>query len=262
MARAAMLRSHERDPETFVESLPLAGVSMDRDKIARSVSRLEQNLPIRRSQTRLPPPLRSAHQRILRFFFERGRAPALAELEAGVRAAVARLAAEHIVVVDGGGEITGAYPFVDEDRGFRVVSRFGAANAMCAFDALAVSSMFGEAVVIESRCRVGGRAIVIEQRGADIRLLEPADEVFAAIDWDAAAGAGCCSTSLCREMVFIAGENNARAWQARSAATRELFRLGEAHAFIGSVFVPLMRDVPAARGCAAGDRVSSIVAAR
>ncbi len=218
---------------------------MDRDKIECAVSRLERNLPIRKRQACLPTPLRSAHQRILRFFFEHGRAPALAELEAGQRAAVGRLAAEHIVVVDERGEITGAYPFTDEDRGFRVTSRYGTVSAMCAFDALAVSSMFGEAVRIESRCSVGGRAIVIEQRGADINLLEPAEEVFAAIEWSAAAGASCCSTTLCSEMIFIAGVENAREWQARSAATRELFRLGEAHAFIAAVFVPLMRDATA-----------------
>lgn len=219
---------------------------MDRKKIERAVNRLERNLPIRRRQGRLPPALRRAHQRILRFFFEQGRAPSLAELDAGERGAVGRLAAQHIVVVDQRGEISGAYPFVDEDRGFRVVSRFGAVNAMCAFDALAVSSMFDQPVRIESRCRVAGRPILIEQHAADIGQLEPADEVFAAIEWDAAAGAASCSTTLCSEMIFIAGDENASAWRARSAATRELFRLDEAHALIAAVFVPLMRAEPAA----------------
>lgn len=221
---------------------------MDRDKIDRALGRLEQNLPIRRSQAGLPPPLRSAHQRILRFFFERGRAPALVELEIGDRDAVGLLAAQHVVVVDGCGEITGAYPFAGESREFRVVSRFGAVNAMCAFDALAISSMFDEAVRVESRCRVSGRAIVIEQRGADIEPLEPAEEIFAAIEWNAAAGAASCSTTLCREMIFLAGERHARRWQAQSAATRELFRLDEAHAVISAVFVPLMRGATAGVG--------------
>ena len=213
------------------------------NKIDSAVQRLERNLPIRRNQTRLDEPLRRFHQRILRHYLERGKAPGesdLGEIE-DWPGGIDRLAAEHIIVVDASGAITGAYPFVDEARGFRVITGFGPVNAMCAFDALAVSSMFGIPTLIESRCRLSGLAIVIEQEQGETRVSEPDAPVFAAIDWNAAAGAGSCSTTLCTEMIFIAGEQTAAGWSAEDRENRELFELGEAHAFIAQVFVPLMQ---------------------
>jgi mercuric reductase len=156
------------------------------------------------------------------------------------RRGIDRLATEHLIVVDDGGAITGAYPFVDEARGFRLLTGHGAVDAMCAFDALAVSRMFNIPVRIESRCRLSRRAIVVEQDRAEIRVEVPRAPVFAAIDWNAAAGAGSCSTTLCTEMIFIAGKETAAAWRGGDRENRELFSLGEAHALIARVFVPLM----------------------
>lgn len=142
-------------------------------------------------------------------------------------------------MVDDSLAITGAYPFVDAARGFRVSTDYGPVESMCAFDALAVSSMFGLPTRIESRCRLSGQAILIEQDRADINVIEPAGMVFAAIDWQAAVGAGSCSETLCLEMMFIAGARAATDWCA-DKAEREIFTLPEAHAVIAAVFVPLM----------------------
>jgi len=215
---------------------------MDEVKIISAVERLEYNLPIRYNQTSLDEPLRRLHQWILRYYLERGMAPGEDDLEEldDWRSGIDRLAAENIIVADDGGAITGAYPFVDEARGFRLLTGHGVVNAMCAFDALAVSSMFGIPVRIESHCRLSRVAIVIEQDRAEIRVSEPHAPVFAAIDWNAAAGADNCSTTLCTEMIFIAGEKTAAGWYGEDRENRELFRLDEAHALIARVFVPLM----------------------
>ncbi len=216
---------------------------MSQDKIEAAVERLEANLPLRGNQLQLPPELRRLHQAMLRFYLGAGRAPASGDIEyrGDWQAAVARLAADGIVVTDSGGRITGAYPFVDEAREFRLRSEAGTAYAMCAFDALAVSSMFGLATRIESRCRLSGRDIVIEQNGGDSKVIEPDDAVVAAIDWNGRDAAASCAATLCTEMMFIAGEAATRAWAGEDASNREVFSLGEAHAFISRVFVPLMQ---------------------
>ena len=217
---------------------------MDQRKVSSAVERLESNLPIRRNQLRLPHALRLLHQSILRYYFEHGRAPGAGDLDSEVdwASGVERLAEAHVIVINESGRITGAYPFIDEAREFRVIGDHGPVHAMCAFDALAVSSMFSQPTRIESRCRLTGREIVIEQQAANIRVVEPRDVVFAAIDWNAAAGASCCSATLCTEMIFIAGQDHARQWQQQDPVNRELFGLDEAHEFITTVFIPLMES--------------------
>ena len=129
---------------------------MNPSKIENAVERLERNLPIRHNQTQLPASLCQLHQRILRFFLENQIAPRTGDLDDvnDWQAAIDQLAAEHIIVVDDTGAITGAYPFVNEVRDFRVTTNYGTVNAMCAFDALAVSTMFDIATLIESSCRL------------------------------------------------------------------------------------------------------------
>ena len=215
---------------------------MDSTKIASAVARLERNLPIRYNQTRRPEPLRRLHRRILRHYLEHGAAPVAADF-ADVedwQAGIERLASEHIIVLDDHGAIGGAYPFVDAARDFRVTTDFGAVNAMCAFDALAVSSMFELPVRIDSHCRLSAQTIVIEQQGAQLRVVEPAQPVLAAIDWQGAVGASRCAATLCLEMMFIAGDGRAADWCAAGAGSREIFTLPEAHALIAAVFVPMI----------------------
>jgi len=216
---------------------------MSSTRIDDAVQRLEQNLPLRRNQMRLPESLRQLHQSILRHYLENGQAPAANEIDyaGNLESAIQRLAADRIIVLGQSGAITGAYPFVDEAREFRVVSDFGASNAMCAFDALAISSMFALPTRIDSRCRISGCRIVVEQNDASLHVAEPDTAVFGAIDWDARDSAQSCSVSLCTEMMFIAGGDNAETWRDLNPASRELFTLNEAHALITTVFMPLMQ---------------------
>jgi hypothetical protein len=216
---------------------------MDQAKISGACNRLERNLPLRGNQARLPQSLRRLHQSILRYYLQHGKAPRqsdITDFAADWSAAIDRLAADQIVLVEPGGSISGAYPFTSEERGFKVISNYGAVNAMCAFDAIAVSSMFGLPTRIESSCRISGRDIVIEQDAAKLQVIEPEITVFAAIDWHARDSTVSCSASLCTEMMFIAGKDEAAKWQDRNPSSRELFTLDEAHAFICAVFLPLM----------------------
>ena len=217
--------------------------AINSSKIENAVARLEQNLPIRQRQTRLTQSLRHFHQWILRYFLERGVAPRACDFTdvKDWQGGIERLAAEHIVVVSDTGDITGAYPFTSEAREFRVITSYGSVNAMCAFDALAVSSMFAMPTRIESSCHLSEQDIIIEQERDDIRVLEPTETVFAAINWAAAAGAGICSETLCTEMIFIAGEERAESWRNADGNNRELFDLPEAQALIAAVFMPLMQ---------------------
>jgi len=215
------------------------GQIKDEAKIKKAIDRLEKNLPIRHNQTRLPPALRQLHQFILRYYLEHGKALVNNDLESV--SGIEQLADAHIIVLAESGEITGAYPFVSKARGFTVITKYGPAYAMCAFDALAISSMFNLPTRIESRCHLSNADIVIEQNDDDIKVIEPKEAVYAAINWAAAVGASSCSATLCCEMIFIVGEDNATSWQGEIPDGRELFELGEAHAFISAVFVPLMR---------------------
>lgn len=215
---------------------PSSNFDMDQFKIEKAIERLEQNLPLRHNQRLLPPELRRFHQSILRHYLQQGKAPESKDRQSDVK----RLAGGGIIVLDQSGNITGAYPFVNEVREFVVTSEHGAVNAMCAFDALAISSMFGLPTRVESRCRISGQRILIQQNGSELKVIEPDATLFAAIDWNATDNTKSCSASLCTEMIFIAGESNAWQWQEEHSGSRELFELDEAHALICAVFLPLM----------------------
>ncbi len=216
---------------------------MNQAKVDEAVQRLELQLPIRRRQTQLAEPLRRLHQRILRYYLEHGSAPEATDLgnPDDWQDAIDRLATDGIIVRDEAGGIAGAYPFSSEPRDFLVSTEYGTVRAMCAFDALAVSSMFAVPARVDAHCRLSAGRIRIEQDGGDICLLEPDEPVFAAIDWNAAARAGSCSATLCCEMFFVVGESPAQDWRGENAAQRELFDLDEAHALITTVFLPLVR---------------------
>lgn len=213
------------------------------NKIDNAVKRLEQNLPLRYNQVRLPRYLRRLHQSILWFYFKHGRAPRADDFpdEDQWADALARLAEQNIILVDACGFITGAYPLVEKPRGFSVISKYGAVQAMCAFDALAISGMFREQTRIESHCRRSDCKIIIEQDAESLRLIKTDQQVFAAIDWNARDSRSSCADSLCTEMMFIAGEDEADNWQKENRSARELFNLNTAKEMINRIFLPLMR---------------------
>ena len=206
--------------------------------IAMALQQLRSILPLAAGQDQLCAALRFTHLNILHFFLEQGRAPAHGDIadELEWPAALRQLEAVGLIVLDTGC-ISTAYPFSAGDRGYHVTSVYGEVEAVCAFDALAISSMFKLPTRIDATCRLSEKAITIQQDG---KKLETDSTVIAAIDWSAADNSQSCSASLCTEMLFIGNQVLADKWQAEHPAQRQLFTLQEAHSFISEFFLPLV----------------------
>jgi len=203
-----------------------------------ALKRLRAILPLEAGQNQLSEPLRRAHRLILRFFLEKGCAPTRGDIPGDLEwsATVQPLATAGLIELDAG-RIVAAYPFSAEARGYRVTSVYGQAEAVCAFDALAIGAMFSLPTRIDATCRASGEAISIQHNGDEF---ETARTVIAAIDWSAADSNQCCAASLCTEMLFIGNKSLACEWQAERPSQRELFTLQQAHRFISAFFLPLV----------------------
>ncbi len=200
---------------------------MNRRKVDAAV------LPLQRSRDGLAPALRGRYRDFLAAWYREGAPPPLASTD------VDELAAAGLVVVDGTGAVSGAYPFTTEIREHAVETPRSTLRCMCSIDALAVSTMFEDPVTVRSRCRVNDTEIVLAQRGLRVERIAPDDEVYAAIDWAAADSSRVCAASLCTEMVFLAGQRVAIDWEAGSPDSRQVFDLDEAAAFAAAFFRPL-----------------------
>ena len=206
--------------------------------IEMALQQLRSILPLAEGQDQLCEALRLTHLNILHFFLEQGHAPAHGDIPGELEwpAALQQLEAGGLIVLDTG-SISTAYPFSAMDRGYHVTSAYGQVEAVCAFDALAISSMFRLPTRIDATCRLSGKAITIQQQG---KKLETDGTVIAAIDWSAADNSQSCSASLCTEMLFIGNETLASEWHAEHSGRRQLFTLQEAHSFISAFFLPLV----------------------
>lgn len=215
---------------------------MNADKVAAAIEKLEDNLPIRTNQLALDPGLRELHQRILQHYLRHGYGPAINSdgFRNDSADGFAELARQKIIIINAVGDVVGAYPFVTESRRHQVLTSYGQVSAMCAFDALAISSMFDVETEIHSSCQVSNVPVLIRQMGNSITVGSPDDELVAAVNWKAMSRSQSCSDSLCLEMMFIAGRDRASKWVNDEAPGRELFSLQQAHTVISEIFVPLM----------------------
>ncbi len=206
-----------------------------------ALAHLNALLPLAARQAQLPPEWRALHQTILRAFAARGRPPARAELAAGtpdVDAALARLRADDLVVLDEAGEIAGAYPFTLDATPHTVHVNGHTPRAMCAVDALAVGALFGLATAITSHCAATGAPVRVTQYGLTLPAA-PAD-LRVGIHWQTPGG--CAAHSLCREMPFLRDAAAAEAWRQQAPAERETFTAAQALALADAFFAPLMRS--------------------
>jgi len=214
------------------------------EQARRALERLERYLPLRRNQLALPVSLRRFHQQLLRAFPGAGGAP---DSLSGVSAQqfgqhLSLLIERGIAVGDAQGRLTGAYPFTAEARIHKIDCTLGAARAMCAFDALAISPMLGVPVTIHSRCRVSDEPIHIEQHGRELQVKNEGAVLYAGIDWAATDPGLSCSASLCAEMVFILGEENLSEWHEGDPDNREIFSLETALELTTALFCPMMSE--------------------
>lgn len=208
---------------------------------AAALTRLNALLPLAERQAQLPPPARAVHQAVLRSFAERGRPPARAELQAlapDLEAALERLRADDLVVLDDAGAVAGAYPFTLEATPHAVTVNGHSPHAMCAVDALAVGAIFDLPTTIVSACAATGAPIRLAQRGRQLEGATPA-EARVGIHWQAPGG--CAAHSLCREMPFLRDAAAAEAWRQQAPAEREVFTPAQAVALAEAFFAPLVR---------------------
>jgi len=212
-------------------------------KLETALNRLNQILPLKERQDLCPLEIKALHQQILRSFVENGRSLTRAEMAqqvSDVNEAVKILQSNDMVVFGEDDELVGAYPFTMEEREHKILVNGYQVHAMCALDALAVSPMFNMDTEINSRCRVTGNPIRIQQGGTVIGNGHEAGGIYFGIVWGAAEGGFCCANSLCMEMVFLKDDGIAQQWLAEDPTNREIFTLQDSVKFSNLFFVPLM----------------------
>jgi mercuric reductase len=171
------------------------------------------------------------HRRLLAALIREGRPPT--DLDPAI---VDRLAAEDVIVTEAG-RIAGAYPFSLVATPHRIRIGDTSIYAMCAIDALAISAVWKVSTRTESECAVTGAPIRVEQQPGSV-VAEPSD-LRLGVRWQAPRGSA--STSMCREMVFLADPSVARRWQ-RDGAEASIYTLQEGVEFGRRFFDPLLVD--------------------
>jgi mercuric reductase len=146
------------------------------------------------------------------------------------------LAQHDLVVVDEHGFVVGAYPFTLRPTGHRLEMPRSHINAMCSLDAVAVAPVFFTDVVVRSSCAVSNQPITIHQNG-DLLVDAHPSSPWLGIGLDGVRGTA--SASLCRNMVFFAGETEANEWSAEQTARAATFDLTDAIALGTDFFGPL-----------------------
>ncbi|MFT5741409.1 MAG: hypothetical protein ACI822_002746, partial [Gammaproteobacteria bacterium] len=173
-------------------------------KIEMALKRLQAILPLRSGLQSLSNEDAGLYCKLLNSYLQLGRTLTRAEV-AGIvgnaEQALNTIAASKLIVLDADGNPAGAYPFTSKAREHKVGINNVTTCCMCALDALAVSSMFNMPAVIDSKCRVSGDRIHIEQNGSTI--IGGTLGARVGINWGAAADNTVCAESLCLEMVFL-----------------------------------------------------------
>ena len=213
--------------------------------INQAVDKLNSLLPLAARQQQLVAELQQLHRAILNSFVEQGRPLPITEAAShlsqhSVEQAFQILARNDLIVLDVEQQmIMGAYPLTYEVTPHVIEVNGHAINAMCALDALSVAPMFGVETGIKSSCAISGTPVSIHMQGEQVvTAVEEGDNLYVGIRWQQPCGAA--AHSLCRDIVFLLGEEAAEKWQQRSEIEGSVFDLPTAVA-IGSVFFrPLM----------------------
>ena len=212
-------------------------------KLEKALNRLKTILPLKGRQDACSKQIKGLHQQVLRSFVDKGRILTREEMQqyvSNLEDAISVLKEMDMVVFSEDGSPVGAYPFTMEKREHVVRVNGHQLYAMCALDALAVSSMFRVETQITSRCRITGDRISIKQSGKTIENLGEAGDIHFGIIWGAANSESCCADSLCTEMIFLRDSGIAQQWLVDDPVNREVFTLQEAVEFGGRFFAPLV----------------------
>ncbi len=212
-------------------------------QVTTALKRLNDILPLVSGFKSLNSEDAALYCRLLKSYLEQGRTLTRDEVAGFVNdvdLALNSLVSSKLIVVDADGNPDGAYPFTSQEREHKVQINAVITHCMCALDALSVSSMFEQPVIIDSECRATGEKIHIEQSGTV--LTGGTLQAWFGINWGAAVDDRVCAESLCMEMMFLANEDTARKWLAGSPGTREIFDLQSAVEFAAAFFVPLAEN--------------------
>jgi mercuric reductase len=214
-------------------------------KVDKALLHLQSILPLKSHQDNCSKESKRLHQAILRSFIEKGRVLNTNEMKpltSNVVASLISLQEQDLVVLDTNHHIIGAYPLTMEKREHKIqVDKF-LLHAMCALDALSVSSLFQVDTVISSVCRVTQSKIHIKQSNGLVQNMKQASDIHVGIAWSAASTDSCCANNLCMEMLFLINTPVAQQWLADDENGREIFALADSVEFGGLFFNPLLAD--------------------
>jgi hypothetical protein len=209
-------------------------------EVNTALKRLDSILPLVSGLKSLDSNDAALYCKLLNSYIQQGRTlthDEVADLVDNPDQVLANIVNAKLIVLDADGNPAGAYPFTSEEREHKVHVNDVTVHCMCALDALSVSPMFNLPTVIDSRCRVTGEPVHLEQNGSDFNA--GTLDVWFGINWGATASDTVCAASLCMEMMFLANEKVAREWCAESPDSHEVFDLPSAVDFAAGFFVPL-----------------------
>jgi hypothetical protein len=213
--------------------------------VAADLERLNSYLPLAARQARLPAATRAVHRNILRFLYEKARAPVLADFGdtlpvlPDLHACLQALASEDLLVLDKHtGMPLGAYPITSEQTPHLLTINNRHIYAMCALDAVSVGPMFGGEVKITSSCQHTATPILIRMRGKEILEVLPDANCTIAIRWRSPGTVA--AYSICMQMVFLRDEAAAAAWRKNDDEGVSLLSLRDAVAVGSEFFCPLL----------------------
>lgn len=164
-----------------------------------------------------PEHLQATHRAILHHFVETGQAPTapdlaiiLARPSAEIEAMLAELATICLYRDPANGEILGTYPFSARPTAHRLRLLSGQeVYAMCAIDALGVSAMLEQPVMIHSHCVHCGAQILLEVQSERLATIQPPTVVV----WYQSANTGCVSAiAKCPGINFFCQTIHRVAW--------------------------------------------------
>ena len=212
-------------------------------KVFNALHRLGCILPLAVNQQLCSDNIKLLHQAILYSFIKTGdvlQRDKMCSIVDDVDSALLFLKQKNLVVFDEHLQIVGAYPFTTEDREHKLKVNGFSLNAMCALDAISVSSMFQVKTVVSSFCRVTQSKIHIELDKGKLTNQQQAKDIHIAINWSAASGEACCADSLCLEMLFLIDFDTAQHWLTLNPNDSQVFTLDESLELAGLLFNPLV----------------------
>jgi mercuric reductase len=175
---------------------------------------------------------------VLHLYAEFGRPPSTAEIaestglsEPEADKVLAGLHRRDLLLRDGDGAISGAYPFTGSRTGHSVAFPGSGRrlNAMCAIDALGAGAMCRSDAIVQSACRACGSALVVATRKGGMALgdVRPEETVI----WAGfTRSCGCAADSLCTQLIGFCSDRHLNEW-CKSAAAGDGRRLTVAEAF-------------------------------